>query len=368
MNMLSRQTSRLPITNFGGLIFRAVGLLLALICALLADSRSRAVAQGGTEYVSAEDPRVQQLLADPTWCWVETEMAQHAVTGTSVSRAISEHLAAALVRGGHVIEMRMTVSGGRRTVWKPVRCPELPLAPPYYYVGELGGSFVNPSPYGWLGPNAGPEVPKGFGTLYWLEYLAATDELTNQGSVTHDPLGLGFSVGYGLAPWHNGFILDPFVSFDYIGLSVNQTFPGGSFLGTRSNFEGTGGIKFGPAIGTNAWVYGIVGASFLNETLTVNFVPLSSSTTTTVPGATLGFGGAIQPAMLQGFGHPVSVFLEYQHTWWQDARFNTPASSPIFDYTFRRDDDTIKLGLSFYFNAPAPPAAPVYPVKAPLLK
>jgi hypothetical protein len=33
-------------------------------------------------------------------------------------------------------------------------------------------------------------------------------------------------------------------------------------------------------------------------------------------------------------GHPVSLFAEYQHAWWQDTNFNTPAASPFFNYTF----------------------------------
>jgi hypothetical protein len=28
----------------------------------------------------------------------------------------------------------------------------------------------------------------------------------------------------------------------------------------------------------------------------------------------------------------VSVFAEYQHFWWADATFNTPAASPAFNY------------------------------------
>jgi len=84
------------------------------------------------------------------------------------------------------------------------------------------------------------------------------------------------------------------------------------------------------------WLYGIAGVSVLNETLNVNFIPVASSRNTTVPGGTLGIGGAWQPGFLQGFSRPVALFAEYQHTWWQDAQFNTPAASPAFNYNFRR--------------------------------
>ena len=69
----------------------------------------------------------------------------------------------------------------------------------------------------------------------------------------------------------------------------------------------------------------------------------------------LGVGGAWQPTFVQGFGLPVSLFVEYQHTWWQDAQFNTPTSSPFFNYNFQRGDDTIKVGFSIYFSSPAVP-------------
>lgn len=52
----------------------------------------------------------------------------------------------------------------------------------------------------------------------------------------------------------------------------------------------------------------------------------------------------------------MSLFLEYQHTWWQDAQFNQPPNSPLFNYNFRREDDTIKLGFLVALSAPTPPA------------
>jgi len=62
----------------------------------------------------------------------------------------------------------------------------------------------------------------------------------------------------------------------------------------------------------------------------------------------------------------VSVFLEYQHTWWQDGHFDTPLASPLFNYPFRREDDVVKHGLTVALGAPPPAAPPKYgagPVK-----
>lgn len=206
----------------------------------------------------------------------------------------------------------------------------------------------------------GGELVKNWGAVRSTERFAATDVVTNQFSDRADPFGGGVIVGYKFAPWASNVIVSPFASFDFLHAPVNHTFAGGSFLGTTANFMGTAGVKVGPQLDMGLWLYGIAGASVLNETLNINFVPVASSTSATVAGATLGLGGAWQPSFLQGFGRPVSLFIEYQHTWWQDANFNTPAASPLFDYTFRRSDDMLKLGFTMPIGAP--PSAPPPPI------
>lgn len=201
----------------------------------------------------------------------------------------------------------------------------------------------------------GGELAKNWGWVRSTERLAATDVVTNQFTDSADPAGGGLIVGYTFAPLANNIVASTFASFDFLHAPVNHTFPGGSFLGSTANFMGTAGVKIGPRLDMGLWVYGIAGVSVLNETLNVNFVPVASSTTATVPGVTVGLGGAWQPSFLQGFGRPVSLFLEYQHTWWKDATFNAPAASPAFNYTFRRADDVVKFGFTVSLASPPPP-------------
>ena len=214
----------------------------------------------------------------------------------------------------------------------------------------------------------GGELVKNSGWVRSTERLATTDFVTNQFSDRADPVGGGFLVGYKFAPWASNIVVSPFASFDFLRAPVNHTFAGGSFLGTTANFMGTGGVKIGPQLDMGLWLYGIAGVSVLNETLNVNFVPVASSQSAWVAGGTLGVGGAWQPALLQGSGHPVSLFLEYQHTWGQSANFNTPAASPPFNYNFARQDDVVKFGFTVSLSAPTPAAAPAYPVKSSALK
>ena len=95
-----------------------------------------------------------------------------------------------------------------------------------------------------------------------------------------------------------------------------------------------------------AYLYGLAGAAWLNQNLNINFAPGFSTKNTTTPGFTLGLGGEYQPTSWRLFGNPVSVFLQYQHTGWDTANFNTPtAASPGFNYAFSRQDDMLKFGV-----------------------
>jgi hypothetical protein len=71
-----------------------------------------------------------------------------------------------------------------------------------------------------------------------------------------------------------------------------------------------------------------------------------------------GLGDALQPAFLQGFDHSVSLSLEYQYTWWQDANFNAPTEWPLFNSTFARQDDVVKFGFVVSLSPPARRSTP----------
>jgi hypothetical protein len=214
----------------------------------------------------------------------------------------------------------------------------------------------------------GGELAKNWGRVRSTESLATTDVITNRFVDSGDPLGVGIVGGYNFKPWNNNIVIGPFASFDYLNQTINHNFAGGQFLGTTTHWFINAGVKAGVVTAPGFYLYGLAGAAWLNHDLNVNFATAAQSNVTT-PGFTLGLGGEYQPSSWQLAGHPVSIFAQYQHTWWSNANFNTPTSSPAFNYAFRREDDPIKLGVSFYFGAaPAPAAPPAYPVKAPMLK
>jgi hypothetical protein len=84
-----------------------------------------------------------------------------------------------------------------------------------------------------------------------------------------------------------------------------------------------------------------------------------ASSAAKVTGPTVGAGVAWQPDFLQGFGLPVSPFVGYQRTWWQDANFNKPASSRSFNYNFQRQDDIVKSGFTVALGALPSPVQPI---------
>jgi opacity protein-like surface antigen len=206
----------------------------------------------------------------------------------------------------------------------------------------------------WTGLWLGVETLENFGHVRSTETSADTGAVTNQFSDSGDPLGFGVIAGYNFRPWNNNIVVGPFASFDWLNQTINHTFTGGQFLGTTTHWIFTAGAKGGYVVTPGLYLYGLAGASWLNQSLNVNFTTAASSNVTT-PGFTLGLGGEYQPSSWRLFGNPVSVFLQYQHTWWSTANFNTPTSSPGFNYAFKREDDTIKLGFNIYLSAPTPP-------------
>jgi outer membrane autotransporter protein len=192
----------------------------------------------------------------------------------------------------------------------------------------------------------GGELVKNSGRVKSTETSAATGAITNQFSDTGDPVGGGLVAGYNFTPWNNNWVVGPFASFDWLRLTINHTFPTGFYLGTTTNWIANLGGKAGYMVAPNWQVYGLAGAAWLNESLNINFPAGFSTKSATTPGFTLGLGTEYHPSTWQVAGHPISLFAQYQHTWYANANFNTPTpASPGFNYAFKRDDDMLKFGV-----------------------
>ena len=215
--------------------------------------------------------------------------------------------------------------------------------------GNLAGNWVRvpcpPQTASSTGLYLGGELVKNWGRVRATETSAATGAVTNQFTDSGDPLGGGIVAGWNFTPWNNNWVIGPYASFDWLRLTINHTFPTGFYLGTTTNWIANLGGKAGYMVAPDWQVYGLAGAAWLNESLNINFPAGFSTKTTTTPGFTLGFGTEYYPASWAVAGHPISLFAQYQHTWYADANFNTPTpASPAFNYAFRRDDDMVKIG------------------------
>ncbi len=191
----------------------------------------------------------------------------------------------------------------------------------------------------------GGELLENFGRVRQTERDRTTGAITFKSTDSGDPIGIGIVAGYNFRPWNNNIIVGPFASFDFLNQTINHTFAGGSFLGTTTHWIINAGAKGGVVVMPSVYIYGLAGAAWLNQDLNVHFATAASSNVTT-PGFTLGLGGEYQPGSWRLFGKPVSVFAQYQHTWWSTANFDAPTSSPGFNYAFKRQDDTFKFGVN----------------------
>jgi opacity protein-like surface antigen len=210
----------------------------------------------------------------------------------------------------------------------------------------------------WYGGYFGGEIIKNGARVKSKETSAATGAVTNQFSDDGDPIGGGVVAGWNFA-LANNWIVGPFASFDGLRQTINHTFPAGFYLGTTTHWIANLGGRAGYLVTPDWQVYGLAGAAWLNESLNINFPAGFSTKNATVPGFTLGLGTEYQPASWAVAGHPISLFAQYQHTWYADATFNMPTpASPGFNYAFRRDDDTLKVGVIVHLSPPAPPPPP----------
>jgi hypothetical protein len=200
----------------------------------------------------------------------------------------------------------------------------------------------------WTGLYVGGEVAGNFNRLRQIESFAATGVVTNRFSDSSSAFGGGLNAGYLIAPWNNHILIGSFASVDFLNQDTNHSFPGEFFLGQTINVIGTVGAQ-ASVVGRVGLAYGKVGFALANLDQKLNFSGRVTSENRTVPGVTFGIGAAFQPANWQIAGSPVSAFIEWDHTFLQDARFNN-AGSPGFNYRNVNDIDTVKVGTRLHFS------------------
>jgi hypothetical protein len=216
--------------------------------------------------------------------------------------------------------------------------------------------FIPPQPAeyvaepAWTGWWGGVYIVDSFSNVTTTERFAATDDITHRFTDCCSGVGGGLNGGW---QWQlpNGVVLGGAVDGYFPNDTVSHNFAGGKFLRSTVDFTATFQARAGIAAAPNLLLYGQTGLALGAQTLKVNLAAPTSSTGDTTAGYALGAGAEWRPwnGPLGVIGQYPSVFLEYSHIWWSDAHFNTPASSPAFNYGFSRDSNILKGGLRVRF-------------------
>ena len=194
----------------------------------------------------------------------------------------------------------------------------------------------------------------GFALKDWThehieERLGADGHLTNQFDVVKDPAGGGVDFGV-YFPWTSTVRVGPYASIGFLNLPAYHNFSNGNYLGTTTHWMAQIGGKAGVMITPSWFVYGLTALSLINEEVKIYLGGPVTSQNKTVPGVALGGGLEYTDTTWRLFGLQLGVYGEYNHTWSDTARVNAPAASPTFNYKFRREDDTIKVGVHVYLR------------------
>lgn len=270
------------------------------------------------------------------------------------------------------VPLALLVAGGEIDINDDGATPETPLSP----------SVTGAPPVPFTGPYIGAHVSRTFGSQEIAETIvepaieapsdppidAPPDEFAeapveeiavgrpetvtrNRFSRSANGTGAGVSGGINFSLGSN-IVGGPFVGLDFPNEANDRAAGSGAFWQAKSDFVVTGGVQLGivgAVAETPTFFYGLVGASFQRQD--VEFADLArTSETQTLTGGTVGVGLAVQPAFLRGLGIPVSLFVQYEHTWWNESDRLRPAIAPETDYVFRRDDDRIKFGVQLFFS------------------
>lgn len=181
------------------------------------------------------------------------------------------------------------------------------------------------------------------------EYFDATDLLTNRFHDTGSGRGIGIGIGQNWQPWDDNTVVGVVFNVDLEHDGVRHDFPPSTaYIGVVTRFTGSAQARIGTLVTPNVLLYGHTGVSIADQSLNIDFGGPETRDHHTTPGYSLGAGGEM---MLEDglFGAPASLFVDYDHTWWNNAWLFRPAASPFFDYRWKTTSDVVRFGVRFHF-------------------
>lgn len=201
---------------------------------------------------------------------------------------------------------------------------------------------ANPS---FQGPFVGVHVVGSFSRVNTFEFFDLTGMRTNAFGDRGSGAGGGINFGWNWQPWTPTTLFGVVVDINGLNDSVRRDFAGGNSISSVVNVTASVQLRGGVLAVPSLLLYGQGGFVVANEELKIDFGGPKTDENQLVPGGTIGFGAEWKLATNPlPFGRSFSLFGEYGRTWWGDARLRMPAASPLFDYTWRRETDTVKFG------------------------
>ena len=203
----------------------------------------------------------------------------------------------------------------------------------------------------WTGPYGGIQVVGSWSTVGTNEFLAATGARTNAFNDSGSGFGGGFNIGYNWQPWGNSVVVGVAIDANILSDSVKHSFVGGTSIASTITFDASAMARAGVLATPNLLLFGQTGFSVANQNLKINFGGPVTNENQLTPGFSLGAGAEWQmPTSLFPSLGPTSLFVDYAHTWWRNARLNMPVASPLFKYTWMRQSDAAKVGVRVRFS------------------
>jgi opacity protein-like surface antigen len=248
--------------------------------------------------------------------------------------------------GGKTVKATITFKSGNVEEFIRVPCPppETATLPPGYPFVPFSPEIDRQTSALWNGPFAGVQVTGEWSGVDTSEFNGAGVR-TFQSHDTGSGVGGGFDIGWNWQPWSNRFVVGVVGDANWLNDRVRHDFAGGNYIGTDMTFMGSAQVRGGVLVNPSFLLYVQTGVAVANQQFKIDFGGPETNESQWTPGYTLGFGfEAKLPIRQLSFGRTMSVFAEYSHTQWDTSKLHMPVASPLFDYSWIRQTDAVKVG------------------------
>lgn len=195
----------------------------------------------------------------------------------------------------------------------------------------------------WSGPFVGAELAGSLDSVDTAETTAATGAVFHKFTSSGGGIGGGVNLGYDWRLPQSPVVFGALASFDGLGNGA------GRVLHTNDDYAGLIEARAGYLLNPVLLWYGETGLALTQEHVTANLGGAATSLSRTATGYALGggFEWTLPAHTLPVAG--TSLFVDYQHIWWDSGTMTTPAAAPNLDFRWQRESNLVRLGVRLHF-------------------